>query len=401
MSNSRFDLRTAAATCLMLVCASSAAAQRTTFNPIVSLEVVYVDNVLYVGEDGADDTALRLSVQLPVVRELEKGSVSFIYTPVLDKYQDFSELDYVGHRLSVAVDTEPTRRSQFAFDVGWTQTQVQGDPEINAPGEGGDLFISRRTEREVGTVGLFYRNRVTGRFFWGLNSRYTDSSYSEIDGLATGGAEPIGDRSALRNSIDLLAGISRSTRMGVRLGVSNFSLDDGIDEESRDVQLVVEHTLGENSELSFGLGAFEAEVDGTDETRDGVQATLAWTRALRRFDVAIAGSHAPAAGGTLDGTSTDSALVFSIAAGLTRRASWGADLAVARRDPADPTLEPIDVVAVGLNIDWNLFRDWSMRLSPLYTRQLGGEAAESLVLRGGLGLVWAPLGKTRVGGAGG
>ncbi len=380
-------------------------AQRTTFNPVISLGYIYIDNVQLVGEDGTADSGFRLGLQLPVVRQLRKGTLSFTYSPNFDKYEDFSELDNTGHRLVFNLATQPTPISELILSTAFSRTQDQGDP--SQPDD--DIFIGRRTERERASFDLSYRDRLSGRFLWGFSTGYSASSFKDIENFDPGATDPIGDRNTLRGSVDLLRVVSRTTNFGVRIGYGRFELDRGDDEELRELSLILDHVVGKRTNLAVGLGVFETEVDEASspggvpgKSRTGGQGFLILTRQLRKLSLSLGAVRSATAGGIIEGTSTDSSVYFSLGSSVGRRWDWTVDSRYSRREPSDEQLATIDNAALGLTLSLRLFRRVHLRLSPRYTRQLGDDAgADSLVLQGGFGLSWAPLEKTRLGRGGG
>jgi hypothetical protein len=387
-----------------LVSVAPLRAQRTSFNPIISLDYLYVDNVQYLGDNGTPDSGYRLGIRLPLVRQFRRGTLNLTYSPKFERYQKFEQLNNTGHSLDLGLYVTPTPISKVTLTSSFSRTQDQGDPADPY----GDAFVGRRTERDLAALGFSYRNRLSGRFLWGFNTQFTDTSYKNIEDFVPAGTDLIG-RQTLRGSLDLLRSLSPTTSMGLRLGYGKFRLDDGTDGDSREVGLIVEHALGQRTDFSMGLGVYEREDatpqdpnTGIDNKRSGIQGFMDLRRQLRRASLSLNAKRATTDGGILAGTSTDTSLGFSVSGTAERRWSWSIATRYARREPTDEQRSTIDTLALGLNLGVKLHRRLQLSLSPVYLHQTGNDAgADALVLRGGFGLSWAPLEKTRLGRSGG
>jgi hypothetical protein len=337
------------------------------------------------------------------VRQLRKGTLSFTYSPKFDRYDKFQELDNTGHYLDLSLNVTPTPISRVTLSTSYSRTQDQGDPTD----PNGEIFIGRRTQRERASLGLSYRNRLGGRFLWGFGAQFLDSSFKDIADFDPGGAQPIAGRQTLRGSLDLLRNLSRATNLGVRLGYGKFRLDQGTDGDSRELGLILEHALSGKTDFAMGLGAYQRDnaapqnPGGSGDTRTGIQGFTNLRRQFRKATLSLDAKRSTSDGGISPGTSTDSSLGVSVSGAADRRWNWSFNTRFGRREPTDEQLDSIDTVAIGLGLGVRLHRKLYLRLSPVYTHQVGNDqGVDSLVLRGGLGFAWAPLEKTRLGGRG-
>ena len=137
-------------------------------------------------------------------------------------------------------------------------------------------------------------------------------------------------------------------------------------------------------------------VRSPDDQRSGAQGTLRLTRAFRRSSLSIFAAHIPTSGGARIGTSTNSYFGVSYGNRTSRDWIWGLHTRVARREPSDPKRPIVYSFSAGFTVSRRLGQLMGIGLRANYIKQTGDRAvSEGLYLRGGLGLVWYPLGRGR------
>ena len=150
----------------LAVLAGPLSAQRTTFNPRLALSYIYRSNIDFVGVPERDDSSLRLTMVLPVVRSTKTGSARVQYRGYIERFDEFSDLDDVGHRLTFGVDSKPGQRSAVALAGGYLRTQDQSDPTSL---DSTDLFLTERLLRTRAFLDLGYRRSFSRRWGWRLD----------------------------------------------------------------------------------------------------------------------------------------------------------------------------------------------------------------------------------------
>ena len=393
--------------CVFSLIAIPAAAQKTTFNPAFNLDLFASNNVDYVGDSGRSDRGLHLGLSLPVERSLKRGSIAFNYNPAITLYGEFTELDNISHLVSLEASTQPSRNSSLSFRAGYSKTQEQGDPRSLDPA---DLFLDRRTDRERASVDLFYQAQPAERWSWDFSLGASGWLFQEIEDFEEEQPGiPLEDRVEFRGTVGVARTLSPSDSIGLSYGFRFFDLDLSGEETSQSVSLVYQRDIEDRISLGLSLGAFYNTGDATTGApgsrggeQSGVQGGLSLTRTFRQSSLSFVAGHAPSAGGARIGTSLNGYVGLSYVSANTRYWNWGLLSRVARRDPSNPEQPTIDSFTASIQIGRNLGRQLGIRLGGDYVYQSSSAevAADSSYLRGSLGLVWFPLGRSGVMGGG-
>lgn len=376
------------------------AAQRTVFNPEVSLEQGYTDNVGYNGTDGTSDSVTRLGLLLPVVRTWPTGNFDFSYAPSAERFADTDSLDNEAHRLRFSLRNQPTRRSNLNFDTSFESSQVQGRV---ASLDGADLVTTARTERDLLRAAFGYGTRISTRWAWNGNLDYADSSYDLIDDFAPGLVD-VEDRREYGAGLQISRELSTTTSVGVGYRWQRFDLDLSGEETVHSLSATLQRTLSRVMELRAALGGFTSSGDalaapGEDDSRSGVQASLGLDRTFRTLRLGLDLSHAPSSGGSLGGTSTDTAFGAALSPTNTGNWSWSTAARLALRDPAIDGEEDVRSVAFEGSVERYFARMLGMRLRAGQVDQSSDDPArDARYYSATLGLVWYPLGRTAIGG---
>lgn len=391
--------------CLIGSTAIPATAQKTTFQPSFSLDLFATNNVDYVGDEDRSDRGAGLGLRLPVERTLERGSIAFLYHPVIVAHDEFTELDNIRHLASLAVSTRPSRSSSLSIRAGYLRSQRQGDPRSVDPA---DLFLDRRTDRQRASVDLSYQGRLGRHWDWSLAVGGADWKYEEISGFEEDSPSvPVEDRSEFRSAVNVARILSHASSIGVSYGYRMFDLELSGEETSQSISLVYTREIENRLSLRASMGGFfNSEEAGSGSAgslgdgQSGVQVAVSIIRTFRQSSLTFLVGHVPTAGGARIGTSINGYIGVSYTSSGLRDWTWGLYSRLARRDPSDPQLEIIDSFSAGIQVGRHLGRQLAIRLGGNYVYQSGDEvAANDSYLRGQLGLVWFPLGRS--GGMGG
>ena len=282
--------------------ATGAAGQRTTFDPQVNVGLFSTNNVALTREDPRSDWGLRLALILPVVRQLDRGSLSFSYSPWVELFRESDTFNNVSHRLRLGLATTPTPESSLNLTAAYSKTQDQGVVDSTDPA---DLFLTQRTDRQRSSLDFTYGDQLRNRWNWGFTLGGSIWNYDRVIDSGVGD-EPIGleDRSELRTSFQVTRSLSPTTAIGLRYGYRRFVLDFSGDENSHSFSLVYQKDVEERLSLEFSIGGFRNTgeavtglLDPSSGSRSGVQGQFRLTRAWRQSALAIVAGHRPSSGG--------------------------------------------------------------------------------------------------------
>jgi len=414
----------AAAIAVLLLWPCPARGQETLFNPYVSVEYGYTNNVEFSGTAQTADNSTRLTVMLPMVRYWPKGWMVFSYSPSYYKYRDSDLLDRDEHRLRFGVSTQVSRRSSLDFSTRFTRTQVQGEVlnqgaiDLPAPGGGGggdlppldleegSLLLSQRTERDLIGADLGFRQQAAERWDWYARVGASDWKHTMIEDFPEGPESSlVEDRSEYRGNLGVARSLSRTTSLGARYGYRHTELDISGEEDMHSVMLTLEHQAGPKLSVGGELGGYRrtstAPGDSAgDLTRNGMRGALRLRREYRRVVFGLFAGYAPTSGGDLAGTSTDSSLGLGLAGTGSAAWDWNLGARYTRRRPTDPDQPTRTATGVSGAVERRFGRSAALRLTASHVRQDNGiEGIENpSVFRALFGVVWYPVGHTRLAG---
>ena len=357
----------------LAVLAIPASAQRTDFDPRLALSYIYRNNVNFVGEEQRADSSLRFTVVLPVVRTTKKGSASLQYAGYIERFDEFSTFDDVGHRLVVGVDTKPSNRSSFSLKGGYTRTQDQNDPGSL---DSTDFFLTQRVRRDRLFLDLSFGSRFSQRWGWRISGGASDWKFTRVVGEDSN-ETPLGleDRSEIRTGFSINRVMSRKSTLGFSLRARRWDLDLSGEQKSFWASLVYGREVADKTDMTLAIGGFRTEqvVLGTPEEeqpwRNGVQGTFQLERSFRRTILNVAAGHSPDAGGSRIGTSVTSYLQVSLADSFYRSWSWVVYGRVARRDPNSDLQKVLDSSSLGGGLQFRLMRFLGLNLGGSYVQQ--------------------------------
>lgn len=373
-------------------------AARTSFNPAIRLLALYSENVDLVGNTGESDTSLRLAIDLPLVRETQRTSWTLAYTPHIEQFDRRTDLDNVAHRFGLRARHQVDRRSSLGFDASYSLSEDQGqfeDPAFS------DLVLVNRVERRYLESRLEYEQR--GRSLdWSVGGTFTDSSFDEIAEVGAPVAD-LEDRTRVAAFVEGLRRGSRGVGVGFSVEIQQTDLERSGDETAYLLGALIGGSIEDRYRWRLRVGAFRRSGDTVDATgatsEEGVHFNFEATREARRHRLRLRASHAPASGGALSGTSTDTRLGLSTSVPFADDWSWQLGIAGKRRDPTDPTRMTVESFTLGTGLAWDLQRLLSLEARIDHVEQNSADPTrKASYARGSFGLVLYPLGRARISG---
>lgn len=355
--------------------AAPAEAQRTVFNPNLTLSYLYNSNITYVGDLQESDSSVRFWVNLPVERELKTGNLDFTYTGYVERFDAFEGFDDVGHRMRFSVTTKPGRRSGFAFRVGYLRTQDQGGALIDPDQEDADpTFVLRLRRQALGATMSYeyqFSRRWYGKASLGAQAWQYDDANDDIDvDLPT----TFEDRTEGRLYFQIERQVSEKTRMGARFGFRRFDLDLTGLTDAISASFIVNRAFKDRVTMSLELGGYQdsREIEGTGETteKSGFRGSFRLDKNFRKRHLGLFAAHRLTAGGTRLGTSVNSDFRIFLNDISSRRWGWGVFIRYGRRDPDSPLQQVIDTVEGGLRVQTGVSRTLGLGFLGTYADQL-------------------------------
>lgn len=390
-------LRQLAVWSAVIFLATAATAQRTTFDPQVNVGLFSTNNVAITREDARSDWGLRLGLILPVVHQLDRGSLAFTYSPWIELFREADTFNNVSHRLRLGLDTKPTLDSSLNLTAAYTDTQDQGVVESADPA---DLFLTQRTDRQRASLDLIYGDQLRNRWNWGFALGGSIWNYERLVD-SEDGADPIPleDRSEVRSSVQLMRSLSPTTSLGLRYGYRRFVLELSGDENSHSVSFVFQKDIEERLSLEFSVGGFRntgeavsGEVDSSSDSRSGVQGQFRLTRLWQQSSLTMVAGHRPSSGGARIGTSVNSFVGLSYGNRGDQVWTWGLDGRVARRDPSNENQKVVNSLALGGRVGRRLNRKTIIRMTArVFDQTDDGGQTKGTYIYAWVGVVWRPL----------
>ncbi len=375
-----------------------AEAQRTKFDPRLGLSYFYRSRVNYFGEQAQDDSSLRLNLALPVTRQYQKGSLAFIYQTHLEKFEEFDQLDDLGHRLTLDFGWRPSQRSSLNLGAQYRIRRDQLDPtSVDTV----DLLAFRQLQREQGNFNLGYGRQIGKRWSANVGGRAGVYRFHEI--VDDPPEEPLDteDRSEIAGTAGVSRRFSDKSSLGFSVGARQFDLDRSGRQDAVSASLVYSREVVEKSSISLRIGGFRMQtgqfVEDEQQTRTGVQGSLSINRQFRYVVGMLTASHAPNVGGARLGT----AVVSHVQLGLTdshfRNWGWSLHARMGYRDPNDPEVVEVQTLTTSAGINLKLQKYLGLNFHFTWADQLKGEVDSGAdFFRVGASLAWHPFGWTKL-----
>jgi hypothetical protein len=379
-----------------------AAAQRTTFNPSFEVSRGYTNNVTYSGGSQVPDDFTTLAVILPVVKRTANGSLDFRYRPSFVRHDRFEQLDRDEHRLRFDFTKATSRLSRFGLRTSYVSSQLQGDASSL---DDSDLIVYRRTNRDVALAGLGYESSRLKGWTWNLGLDGAIRRYEPVsDDEPPVPERRLEDRNELIGSLGFARNLSPRTSVGFVVSQAWFVLEVSGEELSTQLAATYDHRIGRHDSLRLALGGYynTGDAAGTDpdEPRTGGVVGVRWAHSFRRISLRLYLDHRPSAGGALTGTALQSVLGLAVSSS-GRQWLWGVYPRLARREPANPNELTRTSAALSGEVSRRFSDKLSLRLRSDFLNQYftGEDEEDRSTFSVYLGLIWSPVGGTRLGGA--
>lgn len=371
-----------------------AAQSRTQFYPSISAEGAYSDNLGYSPTATDSDTAYTLSLNLPVTRSWQTGSLNFLYTASAYKFDENDLFDRTDHNLNFGVNSDLSRRSNLSFNTSFSRSQNQTTTLFTSPTTLNDIILTQRVDRDLFTGQLGYGLQVSPK--WSLNLGVRAGSTNNEDIIGITGGLPVEDRDFTSYSAGMGRQVSQKTTVGFSLGFQENRLQFSGDEEVSTADFTVGRVVSRQSSLNASVGYYSTNsmIAGAPD-RTGGQLSLNYNRSLRRVGFSAFAGYRPTSGGNTPGTATDTNVGVAFSGPGTRTLFWDISLQAAQRDPADPTLPEVDSRGAGAGLTWVASPKFGLRVRAATFRQSVSGVPDTEVLNATLGVVWFPRGKGR------
>jgi hypothetical protein len=384
-----------ALTCLVPV---PVAAEGVEFRPEATLKGIYLDNVLFLGEDAAagkqSDVISEVALFLPLVREGSSTKMAFSYAPSYQAYQDTSELDHDEHRLRFDLKTSrsPVSQSELAAAVSRTWTSSNpGDPDsVN-------LFLTSLKERDLADLQYRFRRELINN--WMTEFRLRGKTYSFEEVVIGGATEDAEDRDELSGSLSLSKYLAPVTRIGIEYEYRRFDYEFTGVENVNLISLGVAHRTGRDGTLKFSLGGFQIASQNDDPTipdddDNGFSGELSFDRDLNSTALRMFARRTPSSAAALGGTrnTTSAGVVW---AGLPGpRIDWNIAARYGLRSSLDSSGSDLTSVSLGAGFERRWRDTMGVRSSVIFRDQSGSNdpARNDSVFSGRVAFVWYPRG---------
>jgi len=381
---------------LVLLCAlSPALSQKITFDPELELGALSNDNVRYAPEGEEDsDTSFRVRLLLPVVREWAGGRLQFSYEPSYEKYSDNSDLDHDSHNVELSLRNEPSPRSELDYTLSFNSSQRQGRADsISSP----DLVVVPRLDRQLLETDISFSRQSGRRTHWVLAAGASDYSYSSITDV---GLPPeVEDRRTYRGTAGLHWTRTRTSTLGFEAGYQIFDLEGTGEENIASLSLVWTREFARGSEMEARLGGFNRDREAEDPMdpildESGFQGEFRLTKSMRTTSFSFIALRAPSPGGTLAGTSTDTAGQIILEGDPGPRWHWAVSGRYSKREPTTAGFPEVDSTVGSASLEWRPNRRFGVRMSLDNTDQSATVPEDDIsVFTAHIGAVWYPKGQ--------
>ena len=370
-----------------------AAAERTEFEPAISLAWWRTDNVDVVANevpaDSAADSYATLGVALPLTRNQRWGSIGLSYVGSYTRYDKASVYDNIAHAVFASVTKTLGSEGRLTAETFYALTQDQGIPDRIGDD---DQFLTVRTERTFYGGGLRYDK--TGRrseiASWLRASRSVfdpieDTSLPAIPGVVQLLPE---NRTLFSGSFEYRYSFTRRFSLGPRYDVGYADLQRNANDTYHTFSAAFGYEVSEHFSFDGAVGAtfhstaadLERGLPGQDETR------LAWILTLRidpplaavqkgKIKLGLDVGISPSGGGALEGTSTNSyARVYIGSGAYSSRLDWDVGIRYTRRDATLDTVSTFESAGLEGSLQYGLGPLFSARVGAGWGRQLDADA---------------------------
>ena len=264
-----------------------------------------------------------------------------------------------------------------------------------------DLVAFRQLRREQASVNLGYSQQLGKRWSANVSGRASGWRFEELEGEPPDQVPDTEDRAEFAGSFGANRSFSDRSALGFSFGWRLFDLDQSGQQDAVSASLVYQREIVDKSSISFRIGGFRMEtgqfIDEEQQTRTGVQGSLAVNRQFRRFNGVVLAGHAPNAGGARIGTAVVSFAQIGLTDNYFRNWGWSIYSRIGHRDPNDPDVPVAQTLTTGGGVNIKVHRYVGLGLNFTWADQLKGEAeAGAEYFRAGASVVWHPFGWTKI-----
>ncbi len=375
----------------------------TTFNPSVSAGYGYTDNVVQAGqpEQSASSSTASLALALPLQRSLRSGKLDLAYRGLFRSYEKFGALDHGEHFLDGKLERRFRRRSKLELGVRYGRTQEGGDATRL---QDGNIYLSTRVERESYGASATFDKGVGPRWQWSIG---VDAGESKIRSIQDFNPEeppelPAEGARSYAGAAEVRRIVSGRTELGIRYAYRRIEPDVQPTEDDQEFTGRFTRTFRLKSRLGIDVGGYRrSRSNDADFRSSGFSGGVDYSYGpVGRVRFGVGLLVAPSTGGSLQGTSTDTRLAFSVASANTRKWDLGLASYVSRRVASDTTIPDIDVLSATVWVERRFARKLAIRIDGSWVDQSSTLAgfSEGRYSVANAGLVWYPLGGSRLAG---
>lgn len=382
-------------------------AQSVEFRPELFLDQAYNSNLLTSAEGvETSDHVTEVGVALPISRAWRAGTVSFLYEPSYQWYRDNDALNHDEHRAALDLTAETSRRASLTYGLEFSRTQDQGSVE---EADAGGFTLVPRSERDRLVTDLLVEREIGRRAGWhgGLGAARIEHTLVEDPGEDPflGGLE---DRSEYGALFGMDRAVSRIDRVGGEVLYDLYDLEETGEEKVGQLLLTWDRSVPERYDVTARIGAYRRDKDPAavseppDADREtGLSFLFSVARSLRRSSLGFSASRAPSAGGSLAGTSTNTAARLFWTGTPNPRWVWTLHSTYTLREPTlAGSAETTTLGGLG-RVDWRPSQRFGFRVEVAHTKRSADDPGyDTSVTIARFGLRWHPKGPATPGGAG-
>jgi hypothetical protein len=290
--------------------------------------------------------------------------------------------------------------------VKYTFTQDQANPVILEDSVDPDPFLSVRTKRQTYGLSLGYGRDIGRRWNW--NSLI---GVAGLDHSVIGGFDPQGDpglipedKTGYRVSTGFDRRLSERNSIGAKYTYGITNLERNGQDELHRMRLTFNTRVSKRVNIRGEVGGYQRTNDTQNEATTGVDAlvNVSFNEALTVGPVyfGFGAGVVPSYGGSLEGTSSNRAIFASMSGVRIEPVRWSIVARYSQRVPDLFGQSERDINSLSARTEMSLQRVLGLSLSARYVKQTSSDPLQSpsSFYQVSAGLVWHPLGQTRVAG---
>lgn len=333
-------------------------AGKKTFAPTFSIEETYNENIFYLDIYKASDFILTLSADFPFDFSDPTNHFRITYSPFAEFYRDYDQLNYIGHRFRSVYDYKG-QTSNFSISDSFSLTQNQGEilefQEL-------PIGVSRRTDIMSNYFDLFYGYRIRSVSLLNFNFSHGLTHYDDLPGF------DFEDTQEFTAGIEnLYMPVNIRNQIGYFYTFSKFLFEDLQDWNTQSFGFVYKYDFPEKLEILFRAGAYiVSEEDYTDDSNLKPLFYFGMSKPFRRASLRLSLSKGAAVSRGFSGLSNIYRYYLGFSYRLTEKAAFRISTAYLDREPLEETAVEYDAFTVNSDLDFRIFRKFSISLGHRY-----------------------------------